>query len=425
MNLRSVGRFPLGLSWIALLFVRPGYCQLPGAMLVAAAAATAPPPISASVSSVRLKVPTIPQLSYAGSISPDGKYEAPSNMARWYNREAVPVSSSTARPAEVPPFVDLHSRERVVQNLKPPSHATQSSKGKSFWAGVRDNVITFAYGREQLLLGPHHVVVDSTGRVILTDPAAHAVHVLDGEKSFRIIAGPKRRLLTPAGIAVDGDDHIYVADSEQGVIAVFDRDGTFLRYIGKLSNDETLFHYPTGIAIDRRTARLYVLDSERHLLFILDLQGNQLKRVGRYNGNDTVVEFEFPTEISVGHDELAIIDAAGSRLWVTDLDGTPRTKFRFPSTIRRGIVDEVGLALDGDNRIYISNAQHSLVDIYDSNGRQLETINRADQTLGQFQRPTGLWMDPNHRLFVVDEAVRRVQLFDVTTVPLASTANQH
>ncbi|MGZ4816242.1 MAG: 6-bladed beta-propeller, partial [Terriglobales bacterium] len=356
------------------------------------------------------------KIEYVGAYSADGKYQPASKMASWYNREAVAVTNATARPPEVPPFVDLHSRERVVENLKPPLHATHPAKGRSFWAGVRDNIITFAYGREQLLLGPHHVVVDSTGRVILTDPAAHAIHVLDGEKSFRISAGPNRRLFSPGGIAVDADDNIYVADSEQGLIAVFDRHGTFLRYLGRLGRDETLFHYPVGIAIDRRAGRIYVLDSERHLMVILDLQGRELKRVGRYNGNDTVVEFEYPTAIAVGQGELAIMDAAGSRIWITDLDGTPRTKFRFSASIRRGIVDELGLAVDADNRIYISNALNSNVDIYDSEGRRLQTISRLNQPLSNFQRPTGLWIDAANRLFVADEAVRRVELFQVREV---------
>ena len=147
-------------------------------------------------------------------------------------------------------------------------------------AALRDNIVTLVYGRERILLAPHHVTVDSRGRILIVDPDLHAVHVLGGHDSFRIAGGPHRRLLLPNGVAVDADDNIYIADSERGLVLVYAPDGKFLRYIGK-RGDESLFHYPTAIAIDRGSGRLFLLDSPRHLLLVLDLEGNILKRVGR------------------------------------------------------------------------------------------------------------------------------------------------
>ena len=397
MNLRSVGRFPLGLL-ISLSLLPSGFGQVATRMYL---------------TSTQLSQQ---QIEYLGVYEADGKYQPVSKWTPWYNRESQTATRSTRRPEEVPTFVDLHSRERVVENLQPPLHAGKSSSGKSFWAGVRDQVVRFAYGREQLLLSPHHVITDSTGRVIISDPAAAAVHVLDGEKSFRINSGPNRRMHSVNGIAVDAEDNIYVSDAEQGVVVVYDRRGNFLRNIGKLSNHETLFHYPTGIAIDRRTQQLYVLDSERHLLFMLDLQGKEIKRIGRYNGNDTVVAFEFPTEIAVGPTELAIMDAAGSRVWVTDLDGTPRTNFRFPTHLRRGIVDELGLAIDTGDHIYISNGMSNAIEIYDSSGKPLRTFDRVERQHDDFQMATGLCIDGQNHLYVADESTRHVQVFRLGNV---------
>ena len=419
MTLRSVGRLPLGLLWISSLFVSLGVSQVSrGNPLIAAAPHAAPCDSGQAKPSRAFPVATLDcgrQLSFVGSYSPDGKYQAASRTATpAYVQNYVTASGPTARPPEVPPAIDLHSREQVIENFQPPYRARKPAKGPSRLAALRDDIVTFAYGREQLLLRPRHVISDSTGRVILTDPAASAVHVLDGENSFRISAGQNKRLIKPSGLAVDADDNIYIADSEQGLIAVYDRNGSFLRYIGKLGRDETLFHVPIGIAIDAGRARLYVVDSDRQMLFILDLSGREIKRVGRFNGNDTIVNFTYPTEIAIGDDELAIMDASGSRVWVTDLDGTPRTNFRFPTPLRQGVVDELGLAIDAGGNIYISNGTGSSVQVFDSRGNPLSTFGRGGQSLGEFQSPTGLWIDSHDRIFVADEITRRVQVFQLS-----------
>lgn len=357
--------------------------------------------------------------TYLGSYSADGKYQPMVPATHWYEPVSAPAANPavkpTARPAEVPPSINMHPLEYTIENYQPPVRGKKVLKGQSRLASMRDSIVTFAYGRELALVAPHDVISDSTGRVILTDAATGAVHVLDGDNSFRIVAGKNRRLQTPSGLAVDAADNIYVADSEQGVVVVYDRSGNFLRYIGKFGENETLFHYPTGIAIDRRTSRLYVLDTERHALFITDLEGKLIRRVGRYNTNDTVVDFNSPTAIAVGESELAIMDAAGSRLWITGLDGNPRTNFRFPTPLRQGIVDELGLAIDASDNIYISNGTGSNVQIYDRKGMPLGVFGRVGPDPGEFERPTGLWIDASNRIFVADESTRRVQVFQLST----------
>src|SRR6185369_5158166 len=82
---------------------------------------------------------------------------------------------------------------------------------------------------------PGRVITDSETRILITDPAAHAIHVFDvgAGRYFRIQGGENRRIQAPWGIAVDGAHNIYVTDTELGMILVYDRNGRFRRYIGK------------------------------------------------------------------------------------------------------------------------------------------------------------------------------------------------
>ena len=350
--------------------------------------------------------------TYLGTYAADGKYHPLSKMSRWYNEAEKTGSEADVRAQNVPDWVNLHPREESVQNYQPPTHAVSAAKAPSAWANLRDNIITFAYGHERLLASPQRMTTDSTGRLIVADPAGSAVHVLGETQSFRILTGPRRRVQKPSGVAVDADDNIYVADSEQGLVAVFDSSGRFLRYFGKLG-DESLFHYPTGIAIDRHSGTLYVLDTERHLLFLMDLKGNVVRRVGRYTGNDRVVDFEYPTEIAVGENCLAIMDAEASRVWITDLEGNPLHQFSFAVHDRPEMGDRVGLAIDSVGNVYVTRSSDGSVRVYGRDGRLASSFGHSGDGAGEWRAASGLWIDAHDRLYVGDQDSQRIQLFQL------------
>ncbi len=292
-------------------------------------------------------------------------------------------------------------------------------------ASLRDNIVTFVYGRERILLAPHHVAVDSRGRILIVDPDIRAVHVLGNGDSFRIAGGPRRRLRLPGGVAVDAADNIYIADSERGLVLVCAPDGKFLRYIGKRGN-ESLFQSPTAIAIDRDSGRLFLLDPPRHLLFVLDLEGNILKRVGRprphalgkVRGETIPMDLDDPTEIAVGNKELVVVDAANSQIHVMDLECNSLAQFTISSSSStrpgQSVADGVGLGVDLAGNIYVSSTRDSRIGIYRRDGRQLGFFGRPGMEIGEFNSPAGLWIDGTNRLYVGDTNNGRVQVFQLS-----------
>ena len=223
----SGGRFPRGLFlvWIVV-----------GAVPISLSQSLAPQPIRDTAvpvcgpkcDSQPAALPTAGRIEYLGVYSPDGKYRTTArtdhnNLRGWASSSNF--SPGWSRPSEVPASINLHPRERVEENYEPPAHAAKPAKGQSVLASLRDNIVTFVYGRERVLLAPHHVTVDSRGRILVVDPDLRAVHVLSDGDSFRIAGGPQRRLRLPNGIAVDAADNIYIADSERALVLVYAPDG--------------------------------------------------------------------------------------------------------------------------------------------------------------------------------------------------------
>jgi DNA-binding beta-propeller fold protein YncE len=193
---------------------------------------------------------------------------------------------------------------------------------------------------------------------------------------------------------------------------VYDRDGRFLRSLGRRGN-ESIFHFPSAIAIDQAGERLYLIDALRNTLFVLDLAGNVIRRIGTHHENGNPSEFDVPTAIVLAGSELVILDRSGQRIQFLDQDGRLLGKFDTGVLAREGPTSEMGLAVDSEGNIYISNVGDSTVRVYDHSGHRMGAFGVSGMDLGEFLSPRGLWIDSTNRLFVADTNNRRIQVFRV------------
>jgi DNA-binding beta-propeller fold protein YncE len=67
-------------------------------------------------------------------------------------------------------------------------------------------------------------------------------------------------MFRPKGVAIDSEGHYYVADGLWGVVQVFDSEGRLLYYFGKRGSAAGDFQLPAGVFIDRGD-RVFVVDS--------------------------------------------------------------------------------------------------------------------------------------------------------------------
>ncbi len=104
---------------------------------------------------------------------------------------------------------------------------------------------------------PTNVAVDNDGNVYVTDTLNSRVEIFDGDGHFISTFGKPGDgpgyLFRPKGIAVDCDGHIWVADEFQDRVQVFNREGQLLTYIGDThANGPGQFKALVGIAIDKQ-----------------------------------------------------------------------------------------------------------------------------------------------------------------------------
>src|SRR5579871_1483982 len=105
--------------------------------------------------------------------------------------------------------------------------------------------------------GPQGVAVDKDGDVYVTDTMNNRVEIFDADGKFITQFGRHCDgvgcFARPKGIAVDGDGHTWVADAMNDSLQVFNREGQLLTMLGGHGHNPGQFEALVGVAIDKNS----------------------------------------------------------------------------------------------------------------------------------------------------------------------------
>ncbi len=141
---------------------------------------------------------------------------------------------------------------------------------------------------------PVGLAIDTTNRFLyVVDTQQDQVIVYDADTLKllrRIGTGGKTHYLTtpgdfgaPQGVAVDGDGNVYVTDTLNNRVEIFDADGNFISQFGKAGDGPGYFARPKGIAVDS-DGHIWVADDMQDRLQVFNREGQLLTYIGSGHG---------------------------------------------------------------------------------------------------------------------------------------------
>ncbi len=111
--------------------------------------------------------------------------------------------------------------------------------------------------------GVTNVALDSTGRLYVTDTFNCRVQIFEPDGRFLSTFGRQGtqpgNFVRPKGIALDSEGHVYVADAAFNNFQVLTPQGKPLMFVGSGGDQPGQFLLPTGMFIDRND-RIYVIE---------------------------------------------------------------------------------------------------------------------------------------------------------------------
>jgi sugar lactone lactonase YvrE len=269
------------------------------------------------------------------------------------------------------------------------------------------------------IVEPDGIAVSDDGSVLyVSDRAQGAVFVFDfGKKEFRAVGG----LAFPIGVAVDGQQNIYVAEQPNKAITVFDPTGKQIRSITDPSLER-----PSGIAIDRERKRLYVADtshatSKEHTVKIFSLEGKLIGKIGGEKGY-APGHFLFPTYVWVDSDgDVYVTDTMNCRVQAFSPDGKYIRSYGERGDAFGQFSRPKGVALDTLHNVYVVDSGWSIVQIFNPEAQVLLFFGGRGPLPGMLKNPTALAIDKNNHIYVGDYLNHRIEVYRLVNTTAADS----
>ena len=259
----------------------------------------------------------------------------------------------------------------------------------------------------------------------------------------------RREFTWPAGIAVSADGNVFCSDEHDNFVAAFPPDGPFTPYPDFNPDGEHLFKWgepganpgqldgPSGLAFDQNDDLLAV-DSRNGRVQRFTKEGRYLSGWGSTGANEG--EMDRPWGVCLDGDGYGYVaDWGNHRVQKFSREGEFVMSFGSEPESGGDIEHPSDVAVDSDGDVYVVDWGNRRVQIYEPDGEIIGALygnaidpydhlneevftltddtRKADAridtgpTLGRFDRPIGIAIDSDDRVYVTDSRRGRIQVY--------------
>lgn len=206
-----------------------------------------------------------------------------------------------------------------------------------------------------------------TGEVYVADRTAAAIYIYDGQGTYQRSMTPPTDVASwqPLGLAFDASGNLYVADVGElpHRVRVLDPTGQQIRALGL----EDGLDFPNDVAVDAN-GYVYVADSNNGRLLIYDQGGAIVARVARGAGEGRL---GLPRGLAIdGKGRVYVVDASGQNVLVySQYEDGKNTLEYLASFGTQGVGDGQfsypnDIAVDGRGRVYVADSMNNRVQLW-------------------------------------------------------------
>jgi DNA-binding beta-propeller fold protein YncE len=269
--------------------------------------------------------------------------------------------------------------DKLFYQLVRPYGIGEDSKGRIYVADEKVLAVfifTPETGEVELIKNGQHarfrlitgLALDDADNLFVSDSELR--HVLVFDKQHRVQASISQGMASPAGLAVDNENRfLYVCDTDLDQVLVYNADPPYnlLRTIGKRDGKHELttpgdFSRPTNAAVDE-DGNVYVSDTFNDRVEIFDADGNFIREFGK--AGDGPGYFTRPKGIAVDRDgHIWVADAMQDRVQVFSPEGKLLIWIGNHGLLPGQFSMVGGILIDKQNRVITSEQYPGRVQIF-------------------------------------------------------------
>lgn len=232
-------------------------------------------------------------------------------------------------------------------------------KFNSLYEPVRD---AGGYGRtEGLFVRPSYISIDNNLNLYVTDSENHRISIFDRSLNYAnmikiVDEDDALKFGQPIAASMNKYSELWVTEYENSRIDVFNTFNVFDRYIGDDDSYTDLFLKPSAIEFDN-WGNGYVSDYEMAIVYVFDNFGTLKREFGQeYLLNPTGISFDRKGRIWIcdsGIPAIVCFDNNGRQLFIQEDLGSPEYTFKEPGDLTVLPGDKIAVCDTGNNRVLI------------------------------------------------------------------------
>jgi DNA-binding beta-propeller fold protein YncE len=166
----------------------------------------------------------------------------------------------------------------------------------------------------------------------------------------------------PRDVAISATGDVYVTDTGNSRILVFDADGKPLRTIVDAGSELGAFNEPTSLAFDPATGEMYVADlwNKRVVRFKADGSPDTAWEVDGWDSQEAAHK----AYIAVGPGGVVVFsDPSAQRVWLYSREGKALGTLDLPMD-EQGLDQPIGVAVDDQGRVHVAASNSGVITRY-------------------------------------------------------------
>jgi len=224
----------------------------------------------------------------------------------------------------------------------------------------------------------------------------------------------------PWGVAVGPDGSVYVTDTWNHRVQKFSRDGNAIKTWGRFGQpipedpaSSEYFWGPRGIAVDSQ-GRVFVADTGNKRIVVFDANGNYLTEFG--TGGFDPGQFDEPVGVAVANDgTVYVTDTWNQRIQsfipseeAEEILYLPLAQWDVNAWFGQSLDNKPFIAVSGDNHVFITDPESYRVIEFTASGEFIRTWGDFGENTDQIGLASGIAVDPFGNIWVTDAGNNRI-----------------
>lgn len=280
---------------------------------------------------------------------------------------------------------------------------------------------------EGLFMQPVSVAVDSKKRAYVADSLKCNVQVFDPEGKYLYALGKFGResadpqevcFLNPVSVALDQAGNAVVLDAKLCSIQTVGKNGRVMARFGESASAESGkmelgaggFSHPQGLALDAHD-NIYVADTGNHRIRVFNPAGKVLNKFGNHGAR--LGEFNGPSSVIVDNaGNLLVLDEKNFRVQVFTPRGLFKNKYGKRGTGRGEFASPWGLAADSKRNVFVTD-RNLRVQVFDPEGYYVTEFGTPSGNYRVAPRYWGVAVDEDNSVYLTDVANCTVLVYEL------------